>query len=106
MTLLLLRNSLISLYQSSNFVWSPSNHLGSGTMFFGISAYMFSLVAAVAGIGATGISISVCLYLLEASSVICRDFSHSDNVSISFILLKLVLVPLCSLHYTCFVLDR
>ena len=36
MTLLLLRNSLISLHQSSNFVWSPSNYPGSSTIFFGI----------------------------------------------------------------------
>ena len=32
MTLLLLRNNLIPLYQSSNFVLSPSNYLGSGTI--------------------------------------------------------------------------
>ena len=34
MTLLLLRNNLISLHQSSNFVQSLSNHSGSSTMFF------------------------------------------------------------------------
>ena len=34
MTLLLLRNSLISLHQSLNFVQSLSNHPGSSTMFF------------------------------------------------------------------------
>ena len=33
-TLLLLRNSLIPLHQSSNFVLFPSNYSGSGTMFF------------------------------------------------------------------------
>ena len=75
-------------------------------MFFGIPAYVFLLVGAAAGIGATNIFVSVCLYLLKASSVICRDPSHSDNVLILFILLELVLVPLCSLHYICFVLDR
>ena len=32
MTLLLLRNNLIPLYQSSNFILSPSNYLGSGTI--------------------------------------------------------------------------
>ena len=104
MTLLLLRNSLIPLYQSSNFIQLPSNHPGSGTMFFGILAYMFSLL--IAGAGAVDISVSICLYLLEASSVICRDPSRSDNVLISFVLLELVLVPLHSLHYMCFILDR
>jgi len=34
-TLLLLRNNRIFLHQSSNFVQSPSNHPGSGTIFFG-----------------------------------------------------------------------
>ena len=33
-TLLLLRNSLIPLHQSMNFVLSLSNYPGSGTMFF------------------------------------------------------------------------
>ena len=46
MTLLLLRNNYISLHQSLNFVWSPSNHPRSGTMFFGIPACMFSLITA------------------------------------------------------------
>jgi len=59
MTLLLLRNSLISLHQSSNFVQSLSNHSGSSTIFFSISAYIFSLIAT--GAGATDISVSICL---------------------------------------------
>ena len=106
MTLLLLRNNLIPLYQSSNFVWSPSNHPGSSTIFFGIPAYIFSFIA-TAGAGAVDISsVVVCLYLLEASSMICKDPSCSDNVLISFVLLELVLVFLCSLNYTCFILDR
>ena len=42
MTLSLLRNSLIPLYQSSNFVWLPSNHPGSGTIFFGIPTLIYS----------------------------------------------------------------
>ena len=58
MTLLLLRNSLIPLHQSLNFVQSPSNHPGSGTMLFGISACMFSLLTT--GAGAVDISVSVC----------------------------------------------
>jgi len=59
-----------------------------------------------AGAGADDISVSVCLYSLEAFSVICKNSSHSDNALISFILLELILVPLHSLHYTCIFSDR
>jgi len=106
MTLLLLRNNLIPLHQSLNFVWSPSNYSGSGTMFFYIPACMFSFIATT---GADTVDISyvvVCSYLLEASFVICKDPSHSNNASISFVLLELILVLLHSLNYICFVLDR
>ena len=93
MTLLLLRNNLIPLHQSSNFDWSLSNYPGSGTMFFGSPAWTFLLTVAAAGAGATDISsMDVCSYLSEASSMICKDPSRSDNVSISFVLLELVLV--------------
>jgi len=68
-------------------------------MFFGIPTCIFSFIA-TASAGAVDISsVVVYLYLLEASSVICKDSSHSDNALILFILL-------CSLNYTCFVLDR
>ena len=100
-TLLFLRNSLIPLYQSSNFVWLLLNHPESGTMLLGIPASLFTV-----GAGAVDISVSVCSSSLEASFVILKDPSHSDNASISFILLKLVLFCLCSLYYTCFVLNR
>ena len=56
-TLLLLRNNLIPLYQSSNFVWSPSNHPGSSTMLLGIIACMFSFASA----GDPDISVFICL---------------------------------------------
>ena len=103
LTLLLLRNNLIPLHQSSNFDQSPSNHPRSSTMFFGNSAWMFSLTAAAAGAGATDISVSVGSYSsVEASSLIFKNPSRSDSASISFALLELVLVP-CSLHYMCFV---
>ena len=69
-------------------------------MLFDMTACMFSFVA---GAGAADISMSVCSYSLEASSVICKNPSHSDNASILFILLELVLVLFCSLYYTCFV---
>ena len=98
-TLLLLRNNLIPLHQSSNFVWSLSNHPGFGTMLHGISAYMFLLVAA----SSVDISVFICLSLLEASSVIFKDPSLSDNALISFVLLELILVHLCSLHYMYFI---
>ena len=55
---------------------------------------------------AVDIFVSVHLSLLEASSVILRDPSHSDNASILFVLLELILVSLCSLHYTCFIPNR
>ena len=107
MTLLLLRNSLIPLYQPLNFVWSPSNHSKSDTMFFGIPAYTFSLFATATGAGTTNISsVVVCSYLSEASSMICKDSSCSDNTLILFVLLELVLVPLHSLYYICFIPNR
>ena len=106
MILLLLRNNLIPLHQSLNFVQSLSNHSGSGTIFFNVPACIFSLITAGAGAGADNISVSIHSYLLEASSVICKDLSHSNNVLISFVLLELILVPLHSLHYTYFVLNR
>ena len=103
LTLLLLRNNLIPLYQSSNFDWSLSNHPGSGTIFFGNPAWMFSLTAAATGAGATDISVSVGSYLsIEASLLICKDPSCSDNASILFVLLELVLAS-HSLYYTCFI---
>ena len=67
---------------------------------------MFLLIPTAVGAGVVDISVSVHLYLLEASSVICKDPSRSDNASISFVLLELVLVSLHSLYYTCFVPDR
>jgi len=69
-------------------------------MLFGIPADSFTTGVAA---GAVDISVSVCLSFIEASSLICKDPSHSDNVSISFILLELVLVSSYSYCYTCFV---
>jgi len=75
-------------------------------MFFGIPACTFSLTPAAASAGADDIFMSICLSLLEASFVICKDPSRSDNALILFVLLELVLVPLHSLYYTCFVPNR
>ena len=91
-TLLLLRNSLIPLHQSSNFIWLLSNHPGSGTMFFGNPVCLYSWLVTAIGASAVDISVSICLLSADASSVILRDPSHSDNASILFILLELVVV--------------
>ena len=99
LTLLLLRNNLIPLYQSSNFVQSLSNHPGSGTMLLGIPADSFTARVIAS---AVDISVSICSLLVEASSLICKDPSYSDNASILFVLLELVLT-FCSYCYTCFV---
>ena len=72
-------------------------------MFFGIPACIFSLIATTSAGAVDILSVLVCLYLLEASFVIGKDPSHSNNVLILFVLLKLILVSLCSFYYTCFV---
>ena len=103
LTLLLLRNNLIPLHQSSNFDRSLSNHPESGTIFFGNPAWTFLLTAAAVVASTTDISVSVGSYSsVEVISLICKDPSHSDNASILFVLLELVLAS-HSLHYTCFV---
>jgi len=88
-----LRNNCIPLYQSSNFVQSPSYHPGSGTILFGIAAYLLLFV--VAGAGAVDISLSDCSYVSsKASFVICKDSSLSDSTSILSVHLELILVLL------------
>ena len=106
MTLLLLRNNLIPLHQSSNFIQSLLNYPGSSTMFFGIPVCTFSLIV-TAGVGAVDISsVFVYSYSLEAFSVICKDPSHFNNASILFVLLELVLVLFHRLSYMYFILNR
>ena len=93
MTLLLLRNNRIPLYQSSNFVRSLSNHPRSGIIFLGNPACPFSwLIPAISTSAVNISSVVVCSYSSEASSVICKDPSLSDNASISSVCLELVLV--------------
>ena len=61
------------------------------------------LATTAPGAGVPDISVSVGSYLsVEASSLICRDPSHSDNASILSVLLELVLSS-CSLYYICFI---
>ena len=78
-TLLLLRNNHIALYQSSNFVWSLSNHSGSGTILFGITTCTLSFI--VTDAGATDISSSDCSFiLLEASFMIFKNPCYNSKV--------------------------
>ena len=66
-TLLLLGNNHISLHQSSNFIWSPSNYPRSRTMLFGITICTVSLYTA--SVGAVNISSGagfVVLFLFKA----------------------------------------
>ena len=68
---------------------------------------MFLLFVIATGAGTTDIfSVVVYSYLSEASSVICKDPSHSNNASISFVLLELIVVLPCNFSYMCFVPDR
>ena len=97
-TLLLLRNNCISLHQSSNFVQSLSNHPGSEIILLGITACTLLFVIA----GAISIDISLSIHsfvLLEVLFMICNDSSLSNNVSILFILYKLILFLLWSMLY-------
>jgi len=55
-SLLLLRIIHIPLHQSLNFILSLLNYPGFGTMFLGITAYLFMFV--VTGTGATDIALS------------------------------------------------
>ena len=85
-TLLLLRNNHISLYQSSNFIQSPSNHSGSGTMLFGMLACTFLLYTTSIGTinisSVSGIAGSVLLFD-TLSSVILSDPNISSSASIA-----------------------
>ena len=98
-TLLLLRNNLIPLYQSSNFIQFLSNYPGSRSILLGIIAYMFSF----AGAGTTDIFLSDHSYISsEALFIIFKDLNLSDNILILFILCKLILFSYRLCH-TCFV---
>ena len=96
-TLLLLRNKWISLHQSSNFVLSPSNHPGSGTIVF-----VGTLLLYTAGTGAGTVDIlsvsgvTGLVFLFDMLSlVILNDRSISSNASIVSIFCPAVLAVLC-----------
>ena len=92
MTLLLLRKSWISLHQSLNFVLFPSNYPGSGTILFSMVICTLFIVASTS---ATDITLSNhSVVLSKALFVIYKNPSFSDNASILFICLELILVLL------------
>ena len=100
MTLLLLKNNLISFYQSSNFVWFLSNYSESEIILLGIIACIFSFADA----GTIDISSSDCSYVSsEALFMIFKDPNLLNNALISFVLCELV-VSSYRLYHTCFVL--
>ena len=98
-TLLLLRNSYIPLHQSLNFVQSPSNHPGSGTMLFGVLAYIFSLytTGAIDIASVSGIAGFVLLFNI-LSLMILSDPNISSSASIASRLCCTVLF-ICGFYY-------
>ena len=84
-TLLLLRNNHISLYQSLNFIWLSSNHSRPRTILLGITAC--SIVFFTASTSAIDIVsiVSISVILSKVSSlVILNNSNNSDNTSIFF----------------------
>jgi len=76
-TLLLLRNNWIPLYQSSNFVLSSLHYSGSRTILLGNSTCLLCMFP-----DATKMLSVYSVVLSEASSIIFNDPSHSDNTFI------------------------
>ena len=104
-TLLLLRNNCISLHQSSNFVRSPSNYLGSGTILFGVLVCVFSLYTAGAGAidisSVSSVPSSVLLFDM-LFLVILSDPNISSSASIASGLCCAIL-SVCSFYHNHFV---
>ena len=97
--LLLFKKSRILFHQSLNFILSLSNYLRSKTMLFGILACLLFISA-----GIPDITVFVLSFIYsKVSSMICKDSNYFDNTSMSSILLELILISLCSLHYICFI---
>jgi len=98
--LLLLRNSCISLYQSLNFIWFPSNYSRFRTILFCV--IVFDIVSAsTASIFALNIllyAISIILVFSKASSsMILNDsnISSSTSIPVVFCLVLFVLSIQC-----------
>jgi len=81
-TLFLLRNNQIPLYQSLNFFLSPLNYPRSRTMLFDMNICSFYTIT---GADATNISSMYPVISFEAFSlVILNNSNHFDNASILF----------------------
>ena len=106
-TLLLLRNSLIPLHQSSNFVLSPSNYPRSETILFGVVICTFLLYTASTGAAdissVSGIAGSVLLFDM-LFSVILSNPNISSNAPIAFGLYPAILF-VCGLYHNCLISD-
>ena len=96
-TLLLLRNKWILLHQSSNFILSPLNYPGSGTIVF-VSMLLVYTASASAGavniLSVSGVAGSVLLFD-TLSLVILNDPSISSNASTASSFHPAVLADLC-----------
>jgi len=82
-TLLLLRNKQISLYQSLNFILFPSNHPESGTILFSMTTCLFY----TASTGAVNIPSVVSVFIVSFevfSLMILNNPSCSENAFKSF----------------------
>ena len=101
-TLLLLRNNHIPLYQFSNFVQLLSNCSGSRTILFSITACAVSLYTA--GIGAVNISSNVGSIVLLLSEVYSLIILNDSNISLSVLIsiasyLYLSILFVCSFYH-------
>ena len=103
-TLLLLRNNCISLHQSSNFIWPPSNYPWSDTILFSITTYtVLSCATSTGTVNISSDANSIVLFPSEAYfSVILNDFNISSSVSIPVAsYLFMVLSQYCFLIIVC-----
>ena len=103
-TLLLLRNRQISLYQFSNFILFLSNYLRSRTILFSITAcavlWYFAGAINISS-DVSDVASSVVLFLFNMYSlVILNDLSISSSTSISSGL-YLAILSVHSLYYNC-----
>ena len=100
-TLLLLRNKWISLHQSLNFIWSPSNYHGSETILFDITAYSNTASVSTDSVGIfSGVSSSVVLFLSKIYFlVILNNLSISSNASMFVLWCCQAILFVCEFYY-------